>query len=110
MTNARRAPVFAVQRKAREPNARELFAGMSAALGAATMVMQYTAAALMVAAGEREAIDPARVFALLEVLADSFDRGVAAAGPTGKMTALMLRGVEETFRSPVTIPAGAGRA
>ena len=110
MTHKTRGPVLAVKRKAKEPSARELFAGMSAGLGAATMSFQYTAAALIVAAGERDAIDPERVFALLETLADGFDRGVAASGPTGKMTAMMLRAVKETYSRLVTIPAGAGRA
>ena len=39
MTAKGNGPVLAVKRKGKEPSARELFAGMTSALGAATMVM-----------------------------------------------------------------------
>jgi len=78
------------------------------AAAASTMTMQYGLAALIVAAAERGAIDPARVFQLLGVLADGFD--LSPDVETAKMTATMLRGVEQTYRNLTALPAGAGHA
>jgi len=79
-----------------------------ASVGAATMTVQYVCAALVIAAAERGAIDPGRVFQMLDVLADGFDSSphIEAAA----MTATMLRGVRQTFDNLTTIPAGAGHA
>ena len=80
------------------------------ALGAASMSANYLAAALIAALAERGAIDPARVFQLVEVLATGFDTQLTAAGPTGPMTAKMLRALRPIYENLVTIPPGAGRA
>lgn len=78
------------------------------ATGACAMTTQYVCAALVIAAAERGAIDPERVFQLLAILADGFDQSPDI--ESAVMVANMLRGVRATFDNLTKIPAGAGHA
>ena len=81
-----------------------------ASLGAAMAVSQYIGAALIIAAAERGAIDPERVFVMLRLLAEGFEAGKGRYPETGRIAAHALRDVEVIYKNLLTIPAGAGRA
>jgi len=80
------------------------------AFGAAMLLSQYGAAALITSAAERGAIDPERVFSLLETLANGCEACLGGDPELGRLAALMLRGVRGVYDNLRKIPPGAGRA
>src|SRR6185437_10714059 len=72
-------------------SAKQLLEPVIAAIGTSAMVTRYVAAVLIIAAAERGAIDPDRVFSLLATLADGFDAGAGGNAETARLTALTLR-------------------
>ena len=80
------------------------------AIGSIAIAAQYTFAAVLIAGAQSGAIDPERVFSMLETLATGFDSGPGGDLAAGKMTALILRGVGSIYRNLTTLPADSGRA
>jgi hypothetical protein len=79
-------------------------------LAAGHLAFQYSFAMLIIALGEKQAVEPRRVFEFFKVITDGLDSGSVLPIDVAGLASEQMKGIETTFLNMITMPPGAGRA